>query len=152
MVFYLVLFAVNSVKQSPLCGKHNYKHSEKTRKYPCDDCDKRFPFVSQLKLHRKKHLTALEHMCTQCNKWFKNRGKLTKHLVSHSGKVWHCQKCTYTCNDPRNLRAHMHGHGDKTRFFQNVLVVLTCINNFKRHKSLKACPPLSDVSESSETD
>ena len=133
--------------------KHNYEHSEKVGKYSCDDCDKRFPFASQLKLHRKKHLTALEHMCIHCNKWFKNRGELTKHLVSHSGKIWHCQKCKYTCNDPRNLRAHMHGHGDKTRY-----KCPKCTRGFnfyqqlKRHRSLKTCPPLSDVSESSETD
>ena len=130
--------------------KHNYEHSEKAKKYPCDDCDKGFPFSSQLKLHRKKHLTALEHQCIHCKKWFKNRGELTKHLVSHSGKTWRCKKCKYTCKDPRNLRAHMHSHGDKTRY-----KCTKCTRGFnfyqqlKRHRKLAACPPLSDASDSS---
>ena len=85
---------------------HLYDHSERAKKNLCEDCDKQFPFPSQLKTHRKVHLTAKEHECQQCFKRYKNSGELTKHLAVHSKKIWTCTKCKYTCKDPRNLKAH----------------------------------------------
>ena len=96
--------------------KHMYEHSDRATKYPCEDCDKSFPFSSQLKNHRKLHLSALEHGCIHCEKRFKWNGELVKHLVTHGNKTWYCDKCTYNSKDPRNVRAHMHTHGNNTRY------------------------------------
>ena len=98
--------------------KHAYDHSDKVGKQPCVDCDKSFPFASALKSHRKVHLTALEHHCLHCTKSFKNNGELVKHQAVHGNKEWTCQhpECPYVCHDPRNLCAHMHSHGDNTRY------------------------------------
>ena len=126
----------------PECGKtsvtlsgyrmHLYDHSERASKYSCDDCDKRFPFLSQLKTHRKVHLSSKEHECQQCFKRYKNSGELTKHLAVHSNKTWKCEKCKYTCKDPRNLKAHRHTHGDSTRYFCD-----KCKSGFNHYQQLK---------------
>ena len=102
---------------STLC-KHEYEHSTIADKYLCDNCLKCFPFSSQLKFHRKVHLTALEFHCLHCTKSFKNKGELTKHQNVHSKKTWKCNhpNCAYVCNDPRNLSAHKFTHGDKTQY------------------------------------
>ena len=96
--------------------KHQYDHSDLATKYPCADCNKSYAFSSQLKNHRKLHLTALEHGCIHCPKHFKRKGELVKHLVTHGKKMWCCSKCTYSSKDPRNVKAHMHSHGNKTRY------------------------------------
>ena len=126
----------------PECGKtsvtlsgyqmHLYDHSERANKYSCDNCDKRFPFPSQLKTHRKVHLSSKEHECQQCFKRYKNLGELTKHLAVHSNKTWKCEKCKYTCKDPRNLKAHRHTHGDSTRYFCD-----KCKSGFNHYQQLK---------------
>ena len=119
---------------------HEYKHRDKDDFKTCVDCGKSFPFEGQLKVYRKSHLTALEHQCSKCNKCFKNKGDAVKHQAVHSGNIWKCDKCDYKCKDPRNLKAHKHTHGDKTRY-----CCPKCNHGFnhyiqwKHHKSLPAC-------------
>ena len=98
--------------------KHAYQHSDRLDKHLFKDCNKSFPFESQLKTHHKTHLTALEHHCIKCTKSFKNRGELVKHQSAQSGKEWRCQvnECGYSCKNPRNLYVHMHTHGDQTQY------------------------------------
>ena len=98
--------------------KHAYEHSYRAKKFSCANCNKGFPFMSQLKAHRKVHLMALEHHYLKCNKSYKNEGELVKHQSTHSGKTWLCQaeNCKYSCQDPRNLCAHMHKHGPDNRY------------------------------------
>ena len=114
--------------------KHMYEHSDIATKYKCKDCTKGFPFESQLKSHHKIHLTCLEHQCIRCQKSYKSKGKLTKHLVTHANKSWKCQSpgCDYKCIDPRNLRAHMHKHGDGTRY-----KCTNCNKGFNFYEQLK---------------
>ena len=77
--------------------KHMYEHSDIATKFKCKDCNKGFPFKSQLKSHRKIYLTCLEHQCIRCQKHYKSKGELTKHLVTHRNKTWKCQSpgCDY---------------------------------------------------------
>ena len=102
---------------SAMC-KHAYEHSEIVNKFPCNDCKKSYQFASQLKTHRKVHLTVLEHHCIKCTKSFKNWREQVKHQSVHSGKKWFCQEegCRYSCSDPRNLQVHMHLHEDSTQY------------------------------------
>ena len=111
---------------------HLYEHSDKANRKTCDDCDKSFTFASQLKSHYKVHLTALEHQCQTCFKHFKNKGKLEKHVVSHSGKVWTCRDCKYTCSDPRNLKAHSFRHEERLRYSCTI-----CNKGFKYYEQMK---------------
>ena len=70
--------------------------------------------------------------CMTCQKTFKSKSELNKHVVSHSGKTWNCQKCKYFTNDPRNLRAHMHLHGPSSRY-----PCENCNKSFKHYQQLK---------------
>ena len=125
--------------------KHAYDHTDKGKAFQCQDCIKLFPFASQLKSHRKVHLSALEHHCIHCNKSYKSHGELVKHQNVHSGKQWKCQHdgCAYSCNDPRNLQAHMHSHGANTHYHCD-----SCNKGFnfymqlKRHR-IKGCKDTS---------
>ena len=114
--------------------KHSYEHKNIPDKNRCIDCGKGFPFASQLAAHHKKHLKGLEHHCVKSPKSFINKGELTKHQNVHSGKTWSCQKqnCDYTCKDLRNLKAHMHKHGDNSRY-----KCITCGKGFKHYQQLK---------------
>ena len=112
--------------------KHLYEHSALAAKYPCTDCNRSFPFASQLKNHRKLHLSVPEHGCIHCDKRFKHSGELTKHLAVHGKKVWSCDQCDYSNKDPRNLHAHKHTHGNKTRYHCN-----KCQKGFNHYMQLK---------------
>ena len=78
--------------------KHRYEHSDKANRFSCQDCNKSFPFKSQLKSHCKVHLSALEHHCLLCKKSYKNVGELTKHMNVHPSKTWKCQFKTVIMN------------------------------------------------------
>ena len=114
--------------------KHEYEHTDRARKHPCDDCEKAFPFSSMLKSHRKVHLTALEHHCLHCEKSYKSSGELVKHQNVHSNKTWYCKEngCGYYCHDPRNLRAHMFNHKTDLRYQCS-----NCNKSFKWYEQLK---------------
>ena len=119
---------------------HKYEHGDRSNFKKCDDCEKSFLFESQLKTHRKIHLTALEHQCTKCSKWFKNKGEVDKHQAVHSRKVWKCQKCTYECNDPQNLRAHQFKHGDNTHYTcKKCSKGFNYYMQYKRHVNRQKC-------------
>ena len=121
--------------------KHMYEHSDIATKFKCKDCAKGFPFESQLKSHHKIHLTCLEHQCIRCHKGYKSKGELTKHLVTHTNKSWKFQSpgCDYKCIDPQNLCAHMHKHGDGTRYkCTNCNKGFNFYEQLKRHRT-KTC-------------
>ena len=111
--------------------KHGYSHTEKAGKKPCEDCGKRFTFDSELKSHRLCHRKIGDEVCMTCDKRFKSIGELNKHIRGHSGKTWKCQKCKYTCTDPRNLAAHMHVHSDKNRY-----KCVSCSKEFRHYMQL----------------
>ena len=79
---------------------HKYKHSD--LKYVCETCGEMFPFSSQLKDHRTKHLTGRGFACfaKDCGKTFKNNSSLLRHvkvknlLLSGGGLSiqYHCRK------------------------------------------------------------
>ena len=119
---------------------HEYEHGDIHDCNKCVDCGKGFPFASQLKTHRKSHLTALEHQCGKCNKWFKNNGEADKHQAVHSGKVWSCTKCDYRCNNPRNLKAHQFKHNDTNRYTcDKCKKSFKYYMQYKRHKNNPEC-------------
>ena len=147
----VILYEQHGLLECPNCGKmcntisalkkHAYEHSGKSGKYACKDCDHAFCFPSQLKSHQKVHLIALEHYCIHCNKSYKSSWELVKHQNVHSGKRWKCQHlgCEYDCHNPRNLCAHMHSHGENTRYHCK-----NCNNGFNfymqlKHHRIKAC-------------
>ena len=99
-------------------NKHKYTHN--TPKHVCDHCGECFHFKSHYNSHIRKHLKnpSFQCMSSGCGKWFKRKGELNAHLVVHSGETVNCEEegCSYSTNDPRNLRAHLRSHSDELPF------------------------------------
>ena len=112
----------------PICGrafdtpsslnKHKYTHNAPS--HVCDHCGECFHFKSQYDSHVRKHLKnpLFQCMASGCGKWFKRKGELNAHLLVHSGETFPCEEegCSYSTNDPRNLRAHLRSHSDAEPF------------------------------------
>ena len=94
--------------------KHMYYHT-KEHSFCCKECGQSFPFKSRLIQHQITHTKELLFMCKldQCDKGFKNRGDLNRHMKSHSDVWFNCRTCTYHNKDKRNRDSHERTHQEK---------------------------------------
>ena len=92
--------------------RHSYIH--KDLKFKCDRCSKHFPFESDQDAHMLSRMKTKGHHCVSpnCGKCFFSKGDLTKHIKTHSAKIWKCQLCVYTNKNKCNLKAHMRVHSN----------------------------------------
>jgi uncharacterized Zn-finger protein len=59
--------------------------------YVCDVCDKTFPLLQQLEIHKLNHTRSRDHPCSLCDKSFFSKYDLGKHMLTHT------QQRDYTC-------------------------------------------------------
>lgn len=52
--------------------------------YTCDVCDRGFPLLQQLELHKENHTRARDHPCEYCDKAFFTKYDLAKHNLTHT--------------------------------------------------------------------
>ena len=113
--------------------RHKYRHSD--LKFMCITCREQFPFKSQLKDHRTKHLSEKGHSCfaKDCSKSFKNKSSLIRHIKVHAGNIFMCPTngCSYSNPDERNLKAHMIVHTDTHQYS-----CTHCGQAFKHHTQM----------------
>ena len=92
-----------------------YVHKSKKR-YPCEHCNKDFPFESMLNDHKGKHMST-RYPCwwPKCHKGFRFKGDLTKHILVHrnASKPKKCKYCDYEDADLRNVKQHQRVHTDE---------------------------------------
>ena len=91
-------------------ARHRYTHGELTK--VCRDCDKKFAFAHELKIHRFGHKWHPAFKCAypDCDKAFFREGELTKHAKIHKKIIWKCEHCDYESYDECNLKGHMALH------------------------------------------
>ena len=106
--------------------KHQYEHLPK--QFKCNKCDKEYAFQSQLDSHKISHRDQATFKCMhkKCDKWFKNKGALTRHVKKHDGKTLCCKFCDYTATAIENLNGHMMKHNKLKRY-----VCLYCGKGFR---------------------
>ena len=119
------------------CSLRRHFYSHQDRNFRCRNCGKNFPFESNLAAHRMKYRRHPGYMCNHdidgkiCGKWYFSRSDLTKHTLTHTGKVHGCLECGFTTLDKRYLRAHLYTHSDKMRYKCE-----NCGEQFKHHTQL----------------
>ena len=98
----------------PSLDKHMYAHMN-TMNFVCEECGQGFPFKSHLLQHKITHSTEFCFVCNQgsCNKSFKNKGDLTRHVGTHVDKWYFCSHCSYKNKDKRNRDSHSCVHEDE---------------------------------------
>ena len=93
--------------------QHKYYHMKMLLNFTCTRCNASFPFFSQLKIHRLKHMRKQKFECTECSEPFKYRHDMLKHLREHTAPILKCIYCDYTGTKLR-LTAHKKQHDPST--------------------------------------
>uniref|UniRef100_A0A8C7ZBZ6 C2H2-type domain-containing protein n=1 Tax=Oryzias sinensis TaxID=183150 RepID=A0A8C7ZBZ6_9TELE len=82
--------------------------------FRCSECGKTYSSQSYLKLHIQYHAER-PYRCPVCRKCFTWRGRLQKHMRTHTGeKPFKCAVCCKRFSESGNLKVHMRIHtGEK---------------------------------------
>ena len=97
---------------------YRYNHTKTEGVYPCNRCDKIFPFWSQLQSHKFSHRRIAHFPCSgdRCKKVFMRKSDLAAHVEAHKKIKHDCDKCTYTTFDKRYLKQHKRVHSDTFKY------------------------------------
>ena len=84
---------------------------ERTWKFQCDVCQKRFRFRTNLDYHMHSHTGSRDHVCLTCGMTFKSKSVLNKHYMVHSeDRPYVCQHCNKSFKLQKYLSVHMLSH------------------------------------------
>ncbi|CAH2211515.1 jg20685 [Pararge aegeria aegeria] len=73
----------------------------------CDQCDKSFHKLSDLKKHQDVHKDIRKHPCTTCGREFTDKSNLKRHMLLHSKiKPFTCTGCQNRFTQIASLRRH----------------------------------------------
>lgn len=132
--------------------QHSQMHHELYRRqsdpsnapFECEVCFKRFPTQIKLEQHRLVPYTLM-HKCPECDKSFRSKSVLTKHLASHElpkivpsrsptiSEPAQCEECGQLLPNAYRLRAHMKSSHSSEKPFSCSL----CSRRFKWKHSLQ---------------
>lgn len=88
---------------------HNLEHSFTT--HSCDQCDKTYFSISELKLHKQRHSSKKDFKCSKCKKAFSVKGNLRIHMRIHAKeKLYKCDICENSFSHPYSLVSHRRIH------------------------------------------
>ncbi|XP_076355554.1 zinc finger protein 423-like isoform X2 [Tachypleus tridentatus] len=83
----------------------------KNKCFPCTECGKEFPCLSNLQGHVRIHAQGTKYTCPECKKEFALSRNLNIHLRSHSGeKPYECPVCKKRFARKENRKAHLKSH------------------------------------------
>ena len=80
--------------------------------HTCGRCEKSFPFLSQLKIHRLSHTRKQKYECEECFTTYKFKHDMQRHKREHNAPIEHCDFCDYKGSNLL-LREHIKQHDPK---------------------------------------
>ena len=88
---------------------HKFTHTDQSKlPFKCDQCFKRFPFITRLKKHKESvHQGIKSHKCTLCDKAFKSHTDLRHHMNWHAGVKFRCTLCPKEFTRKEVLKIHV---------------------------------------------
>ncbi|XP_001361092.3 zinc finger protein 570 [Drosophila pseudoobscura] len=88
-----------------------------TNVFSCPDCERSFPLLQLLEIHRLNHTRARSFQCGDCNKAFFSKYDLQKHKFIHTGeKPFACSVCDKAFTRRALLHRHESSHTDLPKF------------------------------------
>ncbi|CAL1526519.1 unnamed protein product, partial [Lymnaea stagnalis] len=102
------------------------------RKYRCKECNKTFKLRKDLTRHVKTHAASRKYSCSVCNSGFPTKPLLKRHMSTHTdNRSYSCQECSTICNSVAELREHKRSHPHVRAFSCTI-----CAYSAKRQKDL----------------
>lgn len=83
------------------------------RAYQCDLCPKNYLRSSALHAHRRNWHGDNKIQCEICKKLFATKSTLKKHSYTHTGHLFACPECKYSCSRQHRMRQHVFNHHNK---------------------------------------
>lgn len=117
-VMYKCINCKRQFKVKSHCKYHEHCTVSSTQHLLCDICDMKFTSKSLLNYHKLSHENLNPFKCPNCNKGFKNKGKLNRHVKIHSDikEKWVCKVCRKALMSIESLRRHMKIHTGHKQF------------------------------------